>query len=299
VKGRLIVTPGDPKGVGPEVSIKALKELGCPAILVGDGPVIRRELERYGLSLGEAYELWDTSNAVEPPEIAAIRRSVAYLLENPGALVTGPIHKARLAAKGFHHPGHTEFLGELCGVERPVMAFVGGQLMVSLVTVHLPLRGVSDALTVEGVRHTLRCSARALRTHFPQREGRLAVCGVNPHAGDSGVLGDEEIRVIAPAVQLARAEGWQVEGPISAETAFRKAAAGEVDWVVAMYHDQGLAPLKLVDFGKSVNWTLGLPIVRTSVDHGTADDIAGQGIADSSSMIAAIRWATRLMESGS
>lgn len=300
--GRLIVTPGDPMGVGPEVAVKAILQGGFPALLIGEGAAIRAQALKYGLHLKEVaspdqegVSLLDTSAAEEPAEVAAIRLAVNWLLHHPGALATGPIHKARLAAKGFRHPGHTEFLGELCAVDAPVMAFVGGSLMVSLVTVHLPLRKVAGALTTEGVLHTIRLSARALQTHFPKRKGRVAVCGLNPHAGDGGLLGDEEIRVIGPAVELAKNEGWNVTGPISAETAFRKAALGEIDWVVAMYHDQGLAPLKLVDFGKSVNWTLGLPIVRTSVDHGTADDIAGKGIADPSSMIAAIEWAHQLI----
>ncbi len=300
--GRLIVTPGDPLGIGPEVAVKAIVQGNFEALLVGDGAAIRAEALKHGLKLKEVgrpdregVSLLDTSGGQEPAEVAAIRLSVHWLLAHPGALATGPIHKARLARQGFRHPGHTEFLGELCGVDSPVMAFVGGRLMVSLVTVHLPLREVAGALTMEGVLRTIRLSARALQGHFPKRVGRVAVCGLNPHAGDGGLLGDEEQRVIGPAVEQAQSEGWNVVGPISAETAFRKAALGEVDWVVAMYHDQGLAPLKLVDFGKSVNWTLGLPMVRTSVDHGTADDIAGKGIADPSSMIAAIEWANQLI----
>jgi len=224
----------------------------------------------------------DTPDA--PVELAAIRWAThACLAGRAAALVTGPIHKAKLARRGMEHPGHTELLGALCGVPRPVMAFVGGSLQVALVIVHLPLRRVPDALTVEGVLHTLR----AVHAAPAPRRGRIAVCGLNPHAGDDGLLGDEEAQIIGPAVAAAQAEGVDAVGPISAEAAFRAAVAGSVVWVVAMYHDQGLAPLKAVDFGRSVNWTLGLPIIRTSVDHGTAYDRAGTGEADPGSMIAA------------
>ena len=175
------------------------------------------------------------------------------------------------------------------------MAFVGGSLRVSLATVHLPLRAVADALTVDVVAHTLRTSHEALRHQLGLPNPRLLVCGLNPHAGDDGLLGSEEVEVIAPAIEQVRADGFDARGPVSAEAAFRMALDDQADMVVAMYHDQGLAPLKLIDFGQSVNWTLGLPIIRTSVDHGTADDIAGRGVADARSMRAAIALAERLI----
>jgi 4-hydroxythreonine-4-phosphate dehydrogenase len=213
------------------------------------------------------------------------------------ALVTGPIHKARLHAAGFEYPGHTDFLGHLCGVENPVMGFVGGSLRVCLVTVHLPLSQVAQAITASRVLYTLQVANQALKDSLGIERPRLLVCGLNPHAGDQGLLGREEIEQIQPACAHAQAMGLRVEGPVSAEAAFRMMLAGQADMVVAMYHDQGLAPLKLVDFGRSVNWTMGLPIVRTSVDHGTADNIAGQGIADPSSMLAAIELARCLSSS--
>lgn len=301
----LVLTPGDPLGIGPEVTAKALAERAVlPSVCVaGDAPVFEREAHRLGLqtrrtttvqSFIDAVAVLDTRDGDEPTEVAAIRLGVGSQLGGQSrGLVTGPIHKNRLAAQGFAYPGHTDFLGHLCGA-RPVMAFAGGQLKVSLVTVHLPLRQVADAVTFEGVLHTVQVSHRALVSQLGIARPRLAVCGLNPHAGDGGLLGREEIEVIAPAVARAVAEGIDARGPLSAEAAFRQAADGQVDLVVAMYHDQGLAPLKLVDFGQSVNWTLGLPIVRTSVDHGTADDIAGQGIADASSMQAALRFAESL-----
>jgi 4-hydroxythreonine-4-phosphate dehydrogenase len=229
----------------------------------------------------------------EPVEVRAIRDAVAACLSGQArGLITGPIHKARLAARGFHHAGHTEFLGELCGVEHPVMAFTGGEFRVVLVTVHLALRAVADAVTVGAVTHTVQTAHHALRTRLGIAAPRLLVCGLNPHAGDGGVLGMEEIEVIAPAIRQLRAEGIDARGPVSAETAFADPAAS--DMIVAMYHDQGLAPLKRGDFGRSVNWTLGLPIVRTSVDHGTADALYGTGLARPDSMIAAVRLAERL-----
>lgn len=304
-----MITPGDPRGIGPEVTVRALAEREArgdrvDAVVIGDFAALRREADRIGARItavggfqrvASGIAAFDPGDDPEPVEVASIRAAVEACRSGAArGLVTGPIHKARLAARGFPYAGHTDFLGALCGVERPVMAFVGGRLRVALVTVHLPLRRVADAVTAEGVLHTIRESDRALRDQLGVSVRRIGVCGLNPHAGDDGLLGDEEIRVIGPAVERARAEGIDAIGPISAETAFRRAADGQLDLVVAMYHDQGLAPLKLVDFGQSVNWTLGLPIVRTSVDHGTADDIVGKGIADVRSMHAAIRLAEEL-----
>jgi 4-hydroxythreonine-4-phosphate dehydrogenase len=235
----------------------------------------------------------------EPVEVRSLRVAVeACLAGRARAIVTGPIHKARLARQGFPHPGHTEFLAALCGVESPVMAFVGGRVRVALVTVHVPLRDVSARLSVNNVLHTIRLADRALRERLALPAPRLAVCGPNPHAGDEGVIGDDEVRVIAPAIAQARGEGIDARGPMSTETAFRAAVRNEVDLVVAAYHDQGLGPLKALaaasESDHAVNWTLGLPIVRTSVDHGTAHDIAGKGVADPGSMLAALALAERL-----
>ncbi len=302
----LALTPGDPRGIGPEVVIKTLRARPDAAVVVvGQWEAVAREAASRGVAvrrvhawpdaLDGAVPVFDPGEADEPVEVASIRAAVAACLDGSASgLVTGPIHKARLAARGFAYPGHTDFLGHLCGVPDPVMAFVGGSLKVALVTVHLPLRAVADAITTHGVLHVVRLADRALRDHLGLAAPRLAVCGLNPHAGDDGLLGHEERDVIAPAVAAARAAGVDARGPISAEAAFRAAADGRVDLVVAMYHDQGLAPLKLVDFGRSVNWTLGLPIVRTSVDHGTADDLVGQDRADPASFEAALAWAERL-----
>jgi len=240
----------------------------------------------------------DTTGETEPVEVAAIRRAVEWMQAGRAAgLVTGPIHKHKLSGQGFAFRGHTDFLGHLAGVERPVMAFVGGRLRVCLVTVHLPLREVADALSVDQILHTSRLALEALRRDVGIERPRLIVCGLNPHAGDGGLLGAEETEIIEPAVQQLRDEGCAVVGPVSAEAAFRFMLDGKGDMVMAMYHDQGLAPLKLVDFGQSVNWTLGLPFIRTSVDHGTAYDLVGTGRADPGSFCAALEWAETLSAS--
>ncbi len=292
----LVITPGDPAGIGPEVTAKALAGLALDAVVVCDGSAWPGELARVGsvLPSQRGVVLLEPPAGAEPVEVRALRLATTACLEGRArALVTGPIHKARLRARGFQFNGHTDFLGHLCGA-RPVMAFAGGALRVALVTTHLPLSQVPGAVTRERVRYTVETMAQALRDQLGLPQPRLVVCGLNPHAGEEGVLGSEELAVIGPACDDARSKGWHVVGPLGAETAFRLAGDGHVDGVVAMYHDQGLAPLKLVDFGQSVNWTLGLPLIRTSVDHGTADDIAGEGIADPASMVAAIQLALRV-----
>jgi 4-hydroxythreonine-4-phosphate dehydrogenase len=207
-------------------------------------------------------------------------------------MVTGPIHKGRLAAQGFAYSGHTDFLGAICGVD-PMMAFVGEGLRVGLVTTHIPLSRVPGAVTAERVKRCLLLCEQGLRDLGLSRR-RIAVAGVNPHAGEEGLLGSEEIDVVKPVCDALIREGLDLVGPMAAEIAFTQLRKGQVDMLLAMYHDQGLAPLKIVAFGRLVNWSLGLPIIRTSVDHGTADDIAGQGIADPASMVAAIQLAERL-----
>lgn len=306
----LVVTPGDPDGIGPEVTHRALVRFEGPVVVIGDGRALRRLSDRFEVQPPSApllprsdgrIAVIDPGDRDEPVEVASIRLAVQAALDGRArAVVTGPIHKAKLARRGFPHPGHTEFVAALCGVERPVMAFVGGRVRVSLVTVHLPLREVVGQLTVERVLHTVRLSAAALRDRLGIA-GRIAVCGPNPHAGDEGVLGTEDRDLFAPAVQRAVDEGIDAYGPVSAEAAFRAAVRGEAEWVVAAYHDQGLAPLKALewadvrpDAARAVNWTLGLPIVRVGVDHGTAYEIAGRGVADAGSMLASLRLAERL-----
>ena len=296
---KLVITPG--MGIGPEIAALALAALSDQAAftVMGSGPEIRTALSTAGVSWTTALDpcactgvcIVDTSDTAEPGPVAAIRRGARAVRDGQAdALVTGPIHKARLRQQGFQFMGHTDMLGEIFG-HRPVMAFTGSTMRVALVTTHLPLADVPSAVTSAMVEHTVRTAHRALIDDLGLEAPRLYVCGLNPHAGEDGELGNTEKTVIAPVIERLRGEGMSVEGPICAEAAFMTAARGEVDMVVAMYHDQGLVPLKVVDFGRSVNWTLGLPIIRTSVDHGTADALVGTGNADPSSMQAAIRLA--------
>lgn len=291
----IVLTPGDPLGIGPEVTAKALRTFSSPVVVVGDLAALSRWGDRWRVvpsvtAVSDGIAVLDPGASGEPVEITSLRIGVAACLQGQArALVTGPIHKARLAARGFPHPGHTEFLAALCGVEHVTMAFIGGRVRVSLATVHVPLREVASRLDTATVLRTI------VRSH-EATGGRILVCGLNPHAGDGGLLGHEDGDVIAPAVRAARARGINAHGPVSAEAAFKAAVQNEADWVVAMYHDQGLAPLKALEWSspdapRAVNVTLGLPFLRAGVDHGTADDIAGLGIADDAGMRAALAYA--------
>jgi 4-hydroxythreonine-4-phosphate dehydrogenase len=300
----LVLTPG--MGIGPEVTARSLVEQ-LPAdtvVLIGDGSAIASALDEHGVEHGSCstvdtapigVSILDTCGA-EPAPVAAIRTAAKACMDGVAdAMITGPIHKEQLIAQGFEHRGHTDMLGAICGVDS-VMAFAGGKVRVALVTAHIPLVEVKDSVTEARVLHVVRTAANALRHDLGVPEPRIAVCGLNPHAGEGGVLGVTDIEQIGPACMILRQEGWDVHGPMSAETAFMGALRKEFDLVVAMYHDQGLVPLKVIDFGRSVNWTLGLPIVRTSVDHGTACDLVGTGRADPSSMQAAIRLAVEIVK---
>lgn len=297
----LVVTHG--MGIGPEVTARALATAPPerPVVLLGRLETALAAAADAALPVQRIAALSEARPGVSvllPPnpsgeaiEVAAIRYGASACLSgDAAALVTGPIHKKRLADQGFRFNGHTDFLGALCGTE-PVMAFVGGDLRVALVTTHMPLMSVGPALSVDEIVRTVSTSHAALSRDLGLQSPRIAVCGLNPHAGEGGLLGSEEIETIGPACEVLRAAGLDVVGPVSAETAFLEAQRKRVDLVVAMYHDQGLAPLKAVDFGRSVNWTLGLPIIRTSVDHGTADHLVGTGAADAASMGAALRLA--------
>ncbi|NOY24842.1 MAG: 4-hydroxythreonine-4-phosphate dehydrogenase PdxA [Oligoflexia bacterium] len=300
----LVLTPG--MGIGPEVTLRALAQrpaLWPRVVLAGRAEALRavgstlRLVEVNGLQpVQQGLAVFDPTDQHEPAEVAAIRAgAMACLDHRAAALVTGPIHKGRLAARGFAFHGHTDFLGHLCARDA-VMAFAGGRFGVALVTVHIPLAQVPAAATAAAVCHVTRTAATAWRDELGFERPRIAVCGLNPHAGEGGLLGTEERDTIGPACDLLRAEGWDLTGPVSAETAVMEAMAGRRDLVIAMYHDQGLAPLKAVDFGRTVNWTLGLPITRTSVDHGTADALVGTGKADCSSMGAALDLAVRVVD---
>ena len=305
-----VITPGDPLGVGPEIVARCLaarvRRDTLPLVtVVGDREGFVRSAREVGLAVEEVNRLIGLPGRValyappsddEPVEVSAIREGAHACLDGrAAALVTGPINKAKLTRRGFTHTGHTTFLGALCGVDRPVMAFAGGPVSVALVTVHLPVSEVPGAITKARIMHTVQVASDALRAQRGVAAPRIGLCGLNPHAGDGGLLGREEIEVIEPAARRLRESGLDVRGPMSSETAFVQAVDGALDLVVAMYHDQGLTPLKALAFGKTVNWTLGLPIVRTSVDHGTAYDLVGTGRARPDSLEAALSLAEELV----
>jgi 4-hydroxythreonine-4-phosphate dehydrogenase len=233
--------------------------------------------------------------AAGPGVIEAIRTAARDCLEERlDAMVTGPISKEILGRAGFPYPGHTELLEEVAGEGPAVMLLVGGTLRVALATVHCALRDVPQRLDREKIREILQIVDRDLDRRFGIPRPRIAVCGLNPHAGEGGRFGDEEQRIIRPAVEEARAGGIDARGPFSADSLFSRAVRGEFDAVLGMYHDQALAPLKLHAFGRAVNVTLGLPLIRTSVDHGTAFELAGHGKADAGSMVEAVRLAAEM-----
>jgi len=325
----LAFTQGDPAGIGPEIALKLLSERGAggdfvPLVIAEraalealrgalpeapwarlvylDSPPARADLE----SIGDAIPVFDPVGEPRPIAFghsgtAGARAALAALdagidLARQGvadALVTGPVAKAAIAAHarpGFR--GHTEYLAEACGLERYgrdyLMAFLAPELQVALVTVHQPLREAVAQIRREAVEEALLCLHR-------HAGGRIAVAGLNPHAGEGGLLGSEEIDALAPAVAAARAAGADAHGPESADSLFARARRGEFDWVLAMYHDQGLVAVKTAAFGLATNWTVGLPLLRTSVDHGTAFEIAGRGVADAAPLRAVVETTLRLL----
>jgi 4-hydroxythreonine-4-phosphate dehydrogenase len=284
----IAITAGDPSGIGPEIAVRAA---GDPRVTAVCRPVI------YGPHAPEALDDFPAGRVDAGSGKAAyeaiVRATEDALAGHVAAVVTAPINKAAFAAAGYPWPGHTDLLAHLCGVKDVAMMFWSDQLRVVLATVHVPLADVPRLITREGLLRVLTLTASSL-PRFGLVNPRIALAGLNPHAGEDGLLGREDLDVLAPAVADARAAGLHVTGPLPADTVFVKAARGEFDAVVACYHDQGLVPIKLVAFGRAVNVTLGLPIVRTSVDHGTAFDIARKGVADEGSMVEAILLAARL-----
>lgn len=302
---------GDPSGIGPEVVLKALaspRVYGlADFLLIGDGRVLDAAARRFGMKMRP--DLLDLRNV--PPGIfrfgvsdpAFGRASVEYLdsairIIAGGAadcLVTGPINKRSILSAGFRgFQGHTEYLAEKTGTDRCAMMFVGRELKITLVTRHIALADVGRAITPAGVLKAIGLTHMYLRKYFGIREPRIGVSGLNPHAGEGGVFGSDEARAIIPAIRTAARTMRSVSGPYPPDVIFHDALKGRFDAVIAMYHDQGLIPFKLLYFKDGVNLTLGLPFVRTSPDHGTAFDIAGKGVADPSSTIEAIRLACRL-----
>lgn len=311
-KPRIGITLGDPRGIGPEVTAAALSRAvgGFDALLIGPrglGP-LEADLES-GADGWDSVGEWDRSGGARASgelSARAVERGVALCLAGElDGLVTAPISKAALQAAGYGYPGHTEFLKELTGADEVTMMMaaertpIGGPLRLALLTAHMPLREVPDALTVDLVVTKVEIAARALRTWWGIPQPRIAFAGVNPHAGEGGLFGDEERDVLAPAIErLSAGGGLEILGVFPADTVFRQPLEGEADLVVTPYHDVGLAVLKTLARDDGVNVTAGLPFPRTSPDHGTALDIAGSGMADPGAMLAAIELCVRFCSAG-
>lgn len=307
---RLALTVGDPAGIGPEIVLRALAASERPeaeCIVYGPMASLLERAQRFDLRPPQelAARLVDvpteqpiawgrTSAAAGRAAAEAVLRATRDAREGRlDALVTAPLNKESLRAAGYAWPGHTELLAEATGTRDVAMMFVGGGLRVALLTIHQPLRRVPDLLSTEGLQRVARLVHREL-PRFGATRRRIGLCGLNPHAGEAGLLGSEEGSLLRPAVASLRAEGIDLQGPFPADSLLVRAARGEFDAVLACYHDQGLIPVKLLAFGRSVNVTLGLPFVRTSVDHGTAFDIVERGVADAGSLLEAMKLATQL-----
>lgn len=324
----IAITMGDPCGIGPEIIIKALQtpEIAkiCVPLVIGDALVMERALSVCGSALkiheiaavedartvqSENIPLLALSHLAEAdmiygaPSIAAGDAVYRYICHaahlcldgQVSAMATAPINKEAMHRAGHDYPGHTELLAELCGTDNFVMMLAGDLLRVSLVTIHEALRDVPPLVTFAQVLKTIRITAEGIARLTGKESPKLAVLALNPHCGEGGKFGGEETDSIEPAIKAARQEGINAEGPLSADTLFHFAQQGGYDGVVAMYHDQGLIPLKMLHFDDAVNITLGLPIIRTSVDHGTAYNLAGTGKASEKSQLAAIRMAAGMV----
>lgn len=317
----IALTAGEPAGIGPDLCLVAgAHERDFPLVCLADRELLaeRASALRLAVQLREYHRGEQPERAagrltvlheplaapclpglLEPRNAAQVLRIIDRALQGCcsgefSAMVTAPVQKHLLSHSGVPFLGHTEYLAERTGAPRPVMLLVAGGLRVALATTHLPLRAVCAALSIEGLMQTLQVLADGLRRWFDLPTPRIAVCGLNPHAGENGQLGDEEITTIRPAIERARAKGLAVQGPLPADTVFVPRALEDYDAVLAMYHDQGLPVLKHAGFNRAVNVTLGLPIVRTSVDHGTALSLAGRGLADAGSMLAALQLAVQM-----
>ena len=325
----IAITMGDPSGIGPEIIIKSLQspEVAkiCVPVVIGDRTALERALSVCGSSLkireisavedartvtDGSIPLLALSHLAEgdmsygAPSVAAADAVYHYICHAAGlclagrvsAMATAPISKEAMHRAGHDYPGHTELLAELCGTDNFVMMLAGDLLRVSLVTIHESLADVPRLVTFDQVLKTIRITAEGVARLAGKVSPKLAVLALNPHCGEGGKFGTQESEIIEPAIRAAREEGIDAVGPLSADTLFHFARQGGYDGVVAMYHDQGLIPLKMLHFDDGVNITLGLPIIRTSVDHGTAYNLAGTGTASERSLLAAIRMAARMVQ---
>jgi 4-hydroxythreonine-4-phosphate dehydrogenase len=321
-QARIAVTSGEPAGVGPDLCLQLARgPLPCELICLGDRELLSARAHQLSLKLN----LWDyepgqsvrphtpgtlavlhvpLAVAAEPgkldprnaPAVLAMldRAAQGCLADEFAAMVTAPVQKSTIIESGFAFIGHTEYLAQRCGAALPVMMLASGNMRVALATTHLPLASVAQAITGNLLHQVLAIVAADLKRWWGLTRPRIAVCGLNPHAGESGHLGKEELNIIAPAVNRMREQGLDVSGPFPADTIFVPRLMAAYDAVLAMYHDQGLPVIKHAHFDEAVNVTLGLPIIRTSVDHGTALDLAGTGHADVASLAAAVRMATTM-----
>ena len=316
----LAITVGEPAGIGPDICVTLAQQLPLtPLVLVGDRTLLQARAQQLGLSqhTWPAYQpdqpitpisidhvplaAQVITGQLNPANSPAVVQTLAIAADGCeqghfSAMVTAPLHKGVINDAGIAFTGHTEYLAERLGVAQVVMMLAGGGLRVALATTHLPLSSVAAAITSESLERTLRILRHDLIRHFGIRQPHIVVAGLNPHAGESGHLGREEIDIITPLLERLRHEGWHLTGPLPADTLFQPQHLKTADCVLAMYHDQGLPVLKYASFGRGINITLGLPIIRTSVDHGTALDIAGTGHANTESMQAAIDLAIHLGE---
>ncbi|WP_160151475.1 4-hydroxythreonine-4-phosphate dehydrogenase PdxA [Microbulbifer sp. ALW1] len=326
---RIAFTPGEPAGIGPELAVKLACSARTPDIAaaqlvaIADPDLLQQEAARQGktlqllpfqpdlaaeatpadslhllpVSLAETAAPGQLNAANGPYVLETLRRAADGCINRTfDAIVTGPVHKGVINDAGVPFSGHTEFFAEQAGVDKVVMMLAADDLRVALATTHLPLKDVSDAIQGESLQQVLTILHRSLQQQFRIEQPRIGVCGLNPHAGEGGHLGREEIDVIEPALNTLRALGVNLIGPLPADTLFTPPQLARCDAVLAMYHDQGLPVLKFKGFGRAINITLGLPFIRTSVDHGTALNIAGTGIADSGSLIAALSQAIELVK---
>jgi 4-hydroxythreonine-4-phosphate dehydrogenase len=286
MRPRIAITAGDPAGIGPEIAEKAARDARvrelCEPIVYPSQSDERIVAGRVSAAGGRA------------AHDAIVRAVTDARAGHIDAIATAPISKHAFALAGFPWKGHTDLLAHLCGVKRYAMLFHSPKLVVVLATVHVPLAEVARLLTVDILTDVIALTAESM-PQFGVARPRIAVAGLNPHAGEEGVLGSEDRAVIKPAVERSRMTGIDVSGPWPGDTVFLRASRGEFDVVVACYHDQGLIPVKLLGFGQAVNVTIGLPIIRTSVDHGTAFDIAGQNVADPASLVEAVLLAAKLV----
>ncbi len=321
------ITMGDPTGIGPEIIAKSLSTEAlfefCRPVVFGDRGVLLRAIQIQNLSV--SLELVDEvpKDGYQPgkiflfslsqlsihslrfgqPDRACGEAMARYVKEafrsvmsgKIGAITTCPINKRAMNEAGFLFPGHTEFLAQLAGASAVAMMFLGSRWRIVLVTTHLPLKDVANQITANRVLATIRLTNEGMRKYFGVSHPRIAVLGLNPHCGEEGLLGDEEKREILPAIIKARSLGIDLQGPFPADSFFDCSRHSAFDAIISMYHDQGLVPIKMLDFKEAVNFTLGLPFIRTSVDHGTAYDIAGKGVADPINLIKAIRTAANLL----